>query len=135
MERLASCSCDQLKIKVSGDPKVVATCNCTQCQKRSGSVFGVSSYFQNKQVLEVYGDSTKCRRTAESGLNIEFNFCPCCGSTVFWNAEFFENHTGIAVGCFADPNFPEPQAAVWTATKHNWVSFPQKWACSSNQEL
>lgn len=135
MEREASCACGQLSIKVSGDPKIVATCSCTQCQKRTGSVFGVSSYFQNEQVLEVCGDSTKCSRTAESGLSLESNFCPKCGSTVFWNAEFLKDHTGIAVGCFADTNFPEPRAAVWTGTKHDWVSFPENWASSSTQVL
>ena len=135
MERKASCACGQLSIKVTGDPKFVATCSCTQCQKRTGSVFGVSSYFQNEQILKINGDRTKCSRTADSGLVLESRFCPKCGSTVFWNAEFFKGLIGIAVGCFADTDFPEPRVAVWMNSKHEWVSFPEHWAFSDTQEL
>lgn len=135
MERTATCACAQLSIKVSGDPKVVAACNCTQCQKRTGSVFGVSSYFQDNQVLEISGESVACSRPADSGLHVEGSFCPKCGTTVYWKGAFFPDHTGIAVGCFADPAFPAPAASVWNASRHHWVAFPEQCAHSDNQEL
>lgn len=135
MERTASCACGQLSIKVSGNPRIVATCSCTQCQKRTGSVFGVSSYFRDSQVLEISGESVKASRKADSGLDISGNFCPKCGSTVFWKGDFIKGHTGVAVGCFADPDFPEPTASVWNATRHPWVTFPDDWASAENQEL
>lgn len=135
MERKASCACGQLNITVTGEPKLVVTCSCTICQKRTGSVFGVSSYFPSDRVLERNGKATKRQRTGESGLLLETNFCPKCGSTVFWNAGFLPDHIGIAVGCFADPNFPEPKAAAWNESKHDWVSFPDNWASSKTQNF
>ncbi len=135
MNRKATCACGQLSITVSGDPKSVAACNCIQCQKRTGSVFGVSSFFNDEQVIEVSGESTRWSRVAQSGLNIDANFCPKCGSTVFWKPEFLKNYTGIAVGCFADDAFPEPRVSVWNASRHNWVSFPEHWPSSENQEF
>jgi hypothetical protein len=30
----------------------------------------------------------------------------------------------IAIGNFADPNFPAPTIAVWEQSRHPWVSLP-----------
>lgn len=135
MERTATCACGQLSIRVSGEPRLVAACSCIQCQKRTGSAFGVSSYFRDRQVLEITGDSLQASRRADSGLNITGHFCPDCGSTVYWQGEFLKGHTGIAVGCFADPDFPAPTATVWNATRHHWVEFPAHWLASDDQSL
>jgi hypothetical protein len=135
MQRTATCACEQLSITVEGDPRIVATCSCIQCQKRTGSAFGVSSYFRDKQVLETRGEFTTGSRTADSGHTISGNFCPRCGSTVFWKGDFILGHTGIAVGCFGDPDFPQPTAAAWCATKHSWVDFPEHWKHSDTQDF
>ena len=135
MERKASCSCGQLSILVEGEPNIVAACNCLECQKRTGSVFGVSSYFDDGKVLKKNGKSNVYQRTSESGLNVEQNFCPNCGSTVYWKADVFEKSTGIAVGCFLEPDFPEPNFTVWNSSKHSWVTFPEHWVSSETQEI
>ena len=31
----------------------------------------------------------------------------------------------VAVGAFADPNFPAPVRTVWAKTKHAWLAFPE----------
>ncbi|RLA14298.1 MAG: aldehyde-activating protein, partial [Gammaproteobacteria bacterium] len=41
--------------------------------------------------------------------------------TVYWQGASLPDKTGIAVGCFSDPNFPEPEMVVWTSSKHGWV--------------
>lgn len=135
MERIALCSCGQLSISVKGEPKIVAVCNCLECQKRTGSVFGVSSYFDDDQVIEKSGKSNLYKRTSDAGLSLEQSFCPDCGSTVYWKAEIFEKYTGIAVGCFSAPDFPEPKFTVWNISKHSWVSFPEHWASSETQAI
>ncbi len=32
--------------------------------------------------------------------------------------------TAVAVGCFGDPEFPEPAVSVWEERKHTWVTPP-----------
>jgi len=63
-------------------------------------------------------------RTAESGNTLTFHFCPTCGSTVYWEGEGFPGYVAVAIGNFADPNFPAPSIAVWEETRHPWVSLP-----------
>ena len=43
--------------------------------------------------------------------------------------------TAIAAGCFADPDFPEPSLSVWEESKHDWLTFPDHWHASDQQEL
>ncbi|MBE9030351.1 GFA family protein [filamentous cyanobacterium LEGE 11480] len=135
MERIASCMCVDLSIRVKGDPTMTAACNCTKCQKRTGSVFSVGAYFKAEQVIEPIGNGTEFTTRSAAGRSVTQTFCPRCGSTVYWVAEFQPNQIGIAVGCFADPDFPEPMATVWNGTKHNWVSFPPHWPSSDTQEF
>jgi hypothetical protein len=69
------------------------------------------------------GPSKIYLRGSDSGRKIELHFCPACGSTVFWNAEFVPDLIGIAVGAFADPSMPWPTLSVWEMTRHPWVAF------------
>lgn len=135
MQRKASCSCGQLSILVKGEPNVVVACNCLECQKTTGSVFGVSSYFDDDQVLEKTGASSTFERYSEAGRRLKSHFCSSCGSTVYWKAEVLENQTGIAVGCFADPEFPEPKLVAWNASRHGWVGFPGHCMSSVTQDF
>ena len=52
--------------------------------------------------------ATAWMRTAESGNALTFHFCPTCGSTVYWEGEGFPGYVAVAIGNFADPNFPAP---------------------------
>lgn len=125
MERVAVCSCGQLSVKMTGKPGVVLACNCFECQKRTGNVFGTSSYWPKSSVVSITGEKKLYRRTSGVGRWIESYFCPTCGSCVYWYAEWGPDSIGIAVGNFADPNFEPPTQAVWCENKHAWVKFPE----------
>ena len=43
---------------------------------------------------------------------------------MFWENERLPGFVSIAIGAFADPNFPPPVRTVWTRTKHPWLGFP-----------
>lgn len=134
MEREARCLCGELTIKVQGNPKLSLACNCTNCQRRTGSAFGVGAYFENNQVIKKSGEPKHYQVITDSGKNITSSFCSNCGSTVYWKAEIFQELTAIAVGCFADPNFPEPSVSVWNQSKLKWVEFPEHWHKMNKQE-
>ena len=123
-EHVAACTCGQLCVTASGDPDVVVACSCFECQRRTGSPFGVSAYYQRGRILAIDGAHKSFERGTESGRTFTTNFCPECGSSVFWELEMRPEHMGIAVGCFADPQFPEPVMTVWAENSHHWVAFP-----------
>jgi hypothetical protein len=123
-EREARCSCGQLKLRLSGDPQLVSSCHCQACQRRTGALFGSTSFWRKSQLLAVEGERRSWRRVADSGTGLVHHFCPTCGSTVYWQSEATPEMVSVAVGSFADPKFPAPVRTVWTATKHPWLPFP-----------
>jgi hypothetical protein len=98
-------------------------CHCLECQRRTGAVISNQARFPREQVTFA-GKATAWMRTAESGNALTFCFCPTCGSTVYWENEGFPGYVAVAIGNFADPNFPAPTIAVWEESRHPWVSLP-----------
>jgi len=124
VRRDASCSCGQLRVTVEGDPVRLSMCHCLDCQKRTGSTYGIQARFA-KDGTVIEGRSKEWVRTADSGKTIAFHFCPDCGSTVFWEQDTMPNLVAVAVGAFADPTFPAPKLSVYETRKHPWVSTPE----------
>jgi hypothetical protein len=122
--RTATCACGQLRAIREGEPPRVVLCDCTQCQKRTGSVYGVAGYFGREQV-RTEGAFKRYRRSSDAGRYMDCAFCPECGSTVFWELEVLPDRIGVAAGAFADPGFPAPHLAVWTENKYHWVPLPE----------
>jgi hypothetical protein len=119
--RRAACSCGALSVSVHGQPARVGMCHCLACQRRTGSAFGVAAIFPRDQVERIEGPSTAWSRVAESGAILTFHFCPTCGSTVFWERDSRPNMLIVALGAFADPDFPGPNLVVWTECRHPWL--------------
>jgi len=100
----------------------VVACHCGECQRRTGSVFGVGAYFKREHV-HAEGPSKIYVRDGQEGRKLRQHFCPTCGTTVFWDADLRPDHIGVAVGAFRDANFPPPTRSVWEESKHGWVAF------------
>jgi hypothetical protein len=121
MTRIARCCCGALRAEATGEPSRLTVCHCIECQRRTGSAFGVGAYFPKDQV-RTEGPSKIYVRGSDSGRKVELHFCPDCGTSVFWYTEFLPDYVGIGFGTFADP-LPWPTASVWEATRHPWVTF------------
>ena len=77
-----------------------------------------------KSQVRIEGASKVYARNADSGYEIRFHFCPNCGTSVFWEGDGSPTTCGIAVGCFADPNFPAPTSSGWEESMHPWLGLP-----------
>jgi hypothetical protein len=96
-------------------------CHCTECQRRTGSAFGVQARFPEENVVTT-GASKQYSRTGDSGGTATFGFCPNCGSIVFWRADKIPGFVTVPVGAFADSGFPAPTVSVYEDRKHGWVA-------------
>ena len=121
--RRATCSCGQLSLTIEGEPARVSMCHCLECQRRTGAVISNQARFLREQIA-VASEATSWSRTADSGKQVTFRFCPACGSTVYWESGSFPEYFAVAIGSFADPAFPPPAIAVWEESRHPWVSLP-----------
>jgi len=123
MERVAQCHCGQLKAIASGDPDRVYVCHCVACQRRTGAVLHSGASYPVERV-RFEGEEKIFARMADSGFEIRFHFCPNCGTSVYWEGDRNPGNRGIAVGCFADPDFPAPSSSGWEESMHRWLGLP-----------
>lgn len=104
----------------------MSVCHCTECQRRTGSVFATQARFRRAQA-KFEGAPARFRRVGDGGTTAEFAFCPICGSTVWWESDADPEVVAIAVGAFADPSFPAPAVSVYEERRHDWVGLPEGW--------
>jgi len=112
-----------LKAIATGEPDSVYVCHCKACQHRTGAVVHSGCVYPKERV-QIAGEEKVYARMADSGFEIRFHFCPNCDSNIFWEGDRFPAIYGIAVGSFADPNFPPPTSSGWEESMHPWLGLP-----------
>jgi hypothetical protein len=120
--RDAGCTCGDLRLRLEGEPMLVSACCCPRCQRRTGSLFGVTVYFRPEQLVGREGASSTFQRSEGSAT---FHFCPRCGSSVLWMSDDWDDVIGVAGGAFADPALPGPHRMTHTGTGHPFVTRPK----------
>ena len=123
MQRLAQCQCGALRATTSGDPVLVSMCHCNSCQRRTGALAGHGAAFAKTQV-RIEGASTVFERDGQSGRKVRFHFCPQCGTSLYWETDLRPDWYLIAVGGFADPDFPPPTMVLHEESRHAWTRRP-----------
>jgi hypothetical protein len=123
MTRRAECNCGELRVLCEGEPERVSVCHCLACQRRTGSAFGAQARYRRDRI-SVEGRSSRYVRTGDSGSEIAFHFCAACGATVYWEPSDVPDIVRVAVGAFADPEFPAPELFVYEARRHAWAAVP-----------
>lgn len=120
----AACDCGAVRVGFSGPPGFEAICACSACQGRTGSAFGISAYFDRSLMVEQVGTPTVYRRMSDKGRALDFRFCPNCGTSVWWEAEFLADKIGVAGALLKGHTF-RPEGAYFCATKPDWVTFSE----------
>ncbi|MFL5236938.1 MAG: GFA family protein [Rhizomicrobium sp.] len=119
--RTAHCACRQLRVEADGEPLLVSMCHCTECQRRTGSPFGVGAWYPTEKV-RIRGETKTFARPVED-RTVTNHFCPNCGGTMLWEASKREGLIAVAVGMFGNPDFPPPNRSIYEDTKHHWIEF------------
>lgn len=119
ISRSARCACGQVQLHCSGEPAKVSVFHCLECQRRTGSAFGVAVFFARTQV-RISGDTHVYTRGSDS-VPVTHHFFPECGTTAFWYPSRKPELVAVALGCFADPQFPPPDQQVYEHHRHAWI--------------
>jgi len=83
-----SCQCDEVQYQIKGEPLVLYRCHCTECQKQSGSGFGMIIWVRNDDFEILRGSLKHFQRTADSGAKMECFFCGKWGPNLSQNVEY-----------------------------------------------
>lgn len=125
---IATCACGQASIMVNAPPKMVGVCHCTNCKRRTGSAFGISTYFPRSAVVSQEGETmTYAFHHAAQNHDQTRHFCKACGTTLFWFISTLPDQIGIAGGCFAGQGLQSPDYSGADQQREEWVTLPAHW--------
>ena len=71
------------------------------------------------------GTARQWVRTADSGQNVTFSFCPTCGTTLFWVLEALPGSVAVALGGFAGHDtapLAPPTVSIYEARQYDWLA-------------
>ncbi|MGF1756285.1 GFA family protein [Vibrio makurazakiensis] len=120
--RECECRCGEVSLVCKGEPSRTAVCHCFECQKRTGSVFGVQARFSADQVT-LNGTTTTFSRIGDAGNEVSYQFCPNCGTTMLLQLSNATEFLVVPLGLFKERDFPTPSFSIYEERAHGWVRF------------
>lgn len=119
------CQCAAVRYEISGEPLSAYVCHCTECQKQSGSAFGMAVRVARTDFRLIRGSLRSWTRTAESGRLMECAFCPECGTRIYHVAQRFQDHLSIKPGTLDDQRWIRPTHHIYVRSALPWVAIPK----------
>lgn len=124
MNHEGRCLCGAVTVALAAAPAMINMCHCADCQRRSGSPFGMAVWLAQADVA-ISGETRSFDHVSDKGRELVNCFCPVCGSTVCYTAAINPGLIAIPAGLFADPDTPPPQRSVFEERRHPWVTVPE----------
>jgi hypothetical protein len=119
------CQCGRVRYEINAKPLSAYVCHCTECQRQSGSAFGLSLAVPRDAVVIVSGTPATWRRVLESGRIISCLFCSDCGVRLLHNPERNPRASIVKPGTLDDTTWLKPVGHIWTRSAQPWVQIPQ----------
>ena len=117
------CQCGQVRYEITAEPLRTTGCHCLECQKQSGSAFGLALHVRPGD-MRVKGRVKSHTRIADSGKPMTGVFCPDCGVRLY-NIPGVEHDLWLVKpGTLDDTSRVRPERLVWTRRKQPWVRIP-----------
>lgn len=116
------CQCGFVRYRVQNCPNTVSICHCRDCQRQSGSAFGMSLALPEGAFELLAGELASFEVTADSGRAKTCAFCPKCGTRILHSSETW---TSLKAGTLDDPSHLIPDGHWWTSSKQDWVEIPR----------
>ena len=121
-----ACQCGAVRYSIDGGRHRLNVCHCRDCQRQSGSAFGMSLIVEPSAFRVESGALETFMTTAASGRQKTCAFCPKCGVRIY-NAT--SALMAIKPGTLDDTSGLSPDAHYWTKRKQSWTTLPDDIPC------
>ena len=81
-QREGGCQCGGIRYRIEAEPVALVACHCTECQRQSGSAFGMSLLVP-RDGFRLSGTPKRFTRSSDSGRPVDCFFCPDCGTRIY----------------------------------------------------
>lgn len=118
------CQCGAIRYEVTGAPRQTVACHCTDCQRQSGSAFGMTLLINETDFRLLQGELKSYTSTSEAGRAKLGAFCPDCGTRIYHKPEWRKGFVSVKPGTLDDTGWLRPDMHLWTDSKQPWVTIP-----------
>ena len=116
------CQCGRIRYEIQAEPLTLYACHCTECQRQSGSAFGMSMPVPREAVILLKGEPRQWIRSSESGREVICCFCGECGTRLFHKPTRNPNITNVKPGTLDDTSWLRPVGNLWTRSAQSWIN-------------
>ena len=127
--REGGCQCGAVRYRVEGEPLSLGVCHCTECQRQSGSAFGMSLILPKGALRLLSGEPKTFTRACDSGGSLDCVFCPKCGTRIYHEGSFDEFAVSLKPGTLDDRSWLAPGLHIWTKSRQTWFRIPDGVRC------
>ncbi len=118
------CQCGEVRYRLTGEPVFLAVCHCLECQRQSGSAFGMSLRMRVEDVDLHQGTLKRWSRASDMGADVTGCFCGTCGTRIWHEPTAAPGFVHIKPGTLDDPSRVWPRHESWTTRKAGWLTLP-----------
>lgn len=118
------CQCGAVRYDISEQPLTLYVCHCTDCQRQSGSGFGMSMPVPRSGLRITKGEPSRWQRTTPSGQLVDCYYCDVCGSRLFHAPARHPKISNVKPGTLDDTKWLNPVGHLWTQSAQPWVGIP-----------
>ena len=119
------CQCGGIRYEVTGAPKQVCACHCMDCQRQSGSAFGMAVVVNEADFRLTQGEPNTYASKSNAGRAKLGAFCPGCGTRIYHQSEARKGRVSVRAGTLDDTSMLKPDLHIWTCRKQPWVTIPE----------
>jgi hypothetical protein len=114
------CACGAIRYETCSEPIFENHCQCTDCQKRSGTGHGSYLTFPRQADVSVSGEVSLWRLAGDSGNDKIHAFCPTCGTPVYLTFEAKPQLIAVHATSLDDPSQFSPRVITYGISGHAW---------------
>lgn len=115
------CACGAIRYEIASFPLLVYTCNCTDCQRRSGSAFAVNMPVETKHLHILQGEPKAWRHVSPTGVPVISWFCGDCGGRIYGERSGRPESMVVRAGTLDDTRWLVPIAHNFMRSAQSWV--------------
>jgi hypothetical protein len=115
------CSCGAIRYEIASFPLLLYTCNCTNCQRASGSAFALNMPVFAKDFHIRQGEPKPWRHISPTGVAVISWFCGDCGGRLHGDRAGRAEIVNLRAGTLDDTSWLVPVAHMFMKSAQPWV--------------
>ncbi|MDX1489342.1 MAG: GFA family protein [Acidiferrobacterales bacterium] len=119
------CQCGDIRYEVLGTPRKLVVCHCTDCQRQSGSAFGMTLVVDEADFRLTRGEPKSFASKSDAGRAKLGVFCPRCGTRIYHKPEWRRGTVSVKPGTLDDTSWLKPDMHLWIRSKQLWITIPE----------